>query len=307
MKIAIIGTGAMACLFASRLSQLADVVMLGTWQYQLTMLQTKGLLVNHPDGSQTHHHFEVGANLCNHSIDLALILVKAHQTKRAGTWANRILRDDGLALTLQNGLGNAKLLSTQIDEERVAVGITSQGAMVIEPGVLKHAGEGATYLAYSPSNHKSISNIADLFNQAGFETHLVDNLTNLIWGKLIINVGINPLTALLDVPNGFLAENEFARNVMSRAVQEAVAVAHAQGIELPYTDAVQRTLEVCRHTATNRSSMLQDLSRHAPTEIEVISGVIISLGRQFGIHTPVNAMLYDLIRAAQDSSFAHIS
>ena len=106
---------------------------------------------------------------------------------------------------------------------------------------------------------------------------------------------------------GFLAENEFARNVMSRAVQEAVAVAHAQGIELPYTDAVQRTLEVCRHTATNRSSMLQDLSRHAPTEIEVISGVIISLGRQFGIHTPVNAMLYDLIRAAQDSSLARIS
>ena len=76
-------------------------------------------------------------------------------------------------------------------------------------------------------------------------------------------------------------------------------VAAAQGINLPYADAANRTAEVSRATAANRSSMLQDMSRAAPTEIDAISGAVVNLGRRLGVPTPVNQLLLNLVRAKE--------
>jgi 2-dehydropantoate 2-reductase len=171
---------------------------------------------------------------------------------------------------------------------------------MLAPGHLYHAGQGTTHLAQMPGHQgEQLADIANLFNVAGLETNLVDNADSLVWGKLAINAGINPLTALLELPNGALAEDENLQQVMAAAATEVAQIAAAQGIRLPYSDAACRAAEVSKATASNRSSMLQDVSRAAPTEIEAISGAVVGFGRRLGVPTPVNEFLLRLVKAKE--------
>jgi 2-dehydropantoate 2-reductase len=175
---------------------------------------------------------------------------------------------------------------------------------MLGPGIVRHAGAGQSYLAESvmgtqvvdKSRAARLKEVANLFNEAGFETQLVKNADSLIWGKLAVNAGINPLTALLQVPNGFLLENDDARWLMSRAAAEVSAVAQALEIPLPYADAAKRAAQVAQATAANYSSMAQDTARGVPTEIEAICGAVVQYGRRFGLPTPVNLTLQELIQ-----------
>ena len=175
-------------------------------------------------------------------------------------------------------------------------GVTSEGATLIEPGVVRHAGVGITYLAKTNDSEQRLAEFAALLRKAQFETHLINSPESLIWGKLAVNAGINPLTGLLQVPNGYLATHSVARRLMNKAAKETEAVALAQDIILPYEDAAEQALMVAQATATNRSSMAQDVARGAPTEIDSICGAIVDFGWKLGIPTPVNKALLQLVR-----------
>jgi len=171
---------------------------------------------------------------------------------------------------------------------------------------LSPAGTGPTHLCTRPDVADRLTAVAATLEQAGFEIHISEDLDTLVWGKLIINVGINALTAILRVPNGQLVEIPAASNLMARAVEEAVAVARAKGIELPYSDPLARVEQVARATGTNRSSMLQDVTRGAPTEIGVINEAIVDEGNRFDVDTPVNQALSLMVHAIQDSYEARV-
>jgi 2-dehydropantoate 2-reductase len=300
VNIAIIGSGAMGSLFAGYLSSVANVFLFGNWPEQIEALQQQRLTIIQPSGDHQLIQLNATNDLAGMPpVDFALILVKGFQTARAARQAANIIRAQGLALTLQNGLGNLEKLAEAVGQERAALGITAQGATVIGPGRLRHAGTGATYLGGNPNQLEKLRQLAGLLTAAGLETTLADHVDSLVWGKLAINAGINPLTALLEIPNGVLAENDRLRQVMSAAATEVARVAAAQGIDLPFADAAARTVEVSRATATNRSSMLQDISRRAPTEINTITGEVVRIGKQLGIPTPVNQLLLDLVRAKE--------
>ena len=302
MKVAVIGSGAMGSLYGAYLSRVAEVVLFDPWQAHVEAIRQNGLLLEELDGSQERFHLSATTDVAEvGEADLALIFVKSHQTRWAAEIAAQVLKPDGIALTLQNGVGNREILAEVLGEDRAVQGVTAHGATLLGPGHVRHAGRGPTHLALSPATEARVRQIAELFNQAGIEVHLSEDLDSLIWGKLLINVGINALTALLRVPNGQLVEVEPAREVMRRAVREAAAVAAALGIQLPYSDPVQRTEEVCRATAANRSSMLQDVLRGSPTEIDVINGAIVKEGKKLGISTPVNDLLWHLIKAIEQS------
>ena len=119
-----------------------------------------------------------------------------------------------------------------------------------------------------------------------------------MWGKLVINAAINPLTALLRVPNGELLQRPAAHLLMRVLAQEAAAVATALGIHLPFEDAVRAAEEVARKTANNHSSMFQDIRRGAPTEIDAICGAITQTGEKLGVATPFNRVCWHLTRAS---------
>ncbi|HID52696.1 MAG TPA: 2-dehydropantoate 2-reductase [Anaerolineae bacterium] len=297
MNLTIIGIGALGSLFAARLYDVAPVTMLGHWPEQITAVSQHGLTLIQPDGRRRTYPLPITNNPADvPPADLALILVKSCQTEQAAHLAQTVLKPDGLALTLQNGLGNGEKLAAVLGQERVIQSVTSEGAAMVAPGLVRHAGHGQTHLAEQPGG----APIVTLLRQAGFQVESNRNVASLLWGKLVVNTAINPLTAVLNVLNGYLAENEAARDIMVAAARETARVAAALGIRLPYPDAAQQALSVAQATAVNHSSMLQDIRRGAPTEIEAICGEVIRYGRLHAIPTPVNKALYHLVRALEN-------
>ncbi|HWI63396.1 MAG TPA: 2-dehydropantoate 2-reductase [Symbiobacteriaceae bacterium] len=229
-------------------------------------------------------------------VDLLLVMVKAYATADAIRWAAGAVGPETVALTLQNGLGNAEALAGFLGPDRVLAGTTAQGATLLAPGQVRHGGAGPTHLAPWGGDSSRAAEVASLLNQAGLPTALEADPRPLLWSKLAINCGINALTALLRVPNGELLNRPGACRLMEAAAAEAGAVAAASGVMLP-EDPVERVRQVARATAANRSSMLQDVERGRRTEVDAINGEVAARGRQLGVPTPVNETLLQLVNS----------
>ena len=268
--------------------------MLGSWKAGLDALQKDGVRLLDPAGSE--HQFPVRATNdpreCR-GMHHALVLVKAWQTEYAAGQLGECLAEEGLAVTLQNGLGNRETLARSLGSNRVAIGVTTTGATLLGPGFVREGGEGVI----SMERHPALGLVEEALRLAKFNMNLVDDAQSLIWGKLVVNAAINPLTALLRVPNGTLLELPSAREVMGVLAEETASVAKAENIQLPFSDPVSAVEEVARKTAANHSSMLQDVLRGAPTEIDAICGAVVRAGKKHGVKTPINWACWKLIKA----------
>jgi len=294
-EILIDGTGALASLFAARLIPASvRVTMLGTWPEGLQALKGEGVHLVRDDGTEEVHPVRVTEDPADAmGARLALVLVKSWQTERVARQLATCLHPNGLALTLQNGLGNHETLANHLGADRVAMGVTTTGATLLGPGQVRPGGSGVI----SMQDHPRLEPITALLREAGFELEITQDAKSLVWSKLVINAAINPLTALLDVPNGELLARPPVRSLMGSLAKEAAAVAAAQGIPLTFPDPVAAAENVARRTATNCSSMLQDVRRGAPTEIDAICGAIVQAGELHGVPTPVNRTLWRLVKA----------
>lgn len=291
--VVIVGSGAMACWFGARLSPYVDVIILAGWPQAVEALRSTGIELD-LGGSPTRFQVKVATDPeeLPHA-PAALVLVKAWQTGRAAAQVAAFLADDGVALTLQNGLGNLETLQAALGPDRAALGVTTYGATLLAPGRVRPAGDGVVQLG----NHPRLQPLIDVFRQADLEVEQVEDVVGLAWGKLAVNAGINPVTALLRVPNGRVLDLEDARQILQAAVREVASVAEAAEIQLPYQDPVETALTVARRTKDNRSSMLQDLDRGAPTEIDAISGAVVAKAAELGRSAPVNETLWRLVRS----------
>ncbi len=297
MGLLVVGTGALACLFAARFAGSGnEVTMLGSWQEGLSALRQRGVRLLEMNGSTRQYPVKVMEGIeTRGKFSQALVLVKSWQTERVAKQLEQHLTMTGIALTLQNGFGNYETLKRVLGQKRVALGVTTVGARMLEPGYVQHTGEGKVIIGF----HPNLGGLGELLNNAGFHVEMITDPESLLWGKLVINAAINPLTALLRVPNGELLSRPAARELMSEAACEAALVAARQGITLPYTDPIDAVEDVAQKTAGNTSSMLQDVLRGKPTEIDAINGAIIRSGEALGVPTPVNRMLWRLVRSLE--------
>ena len=286
----------MAGLFGGRLASYADVTLLGSWKEGLDAVRERGIrLQENGEVKKVQVKATDDPSECE-GVNSALVLVKSWQSEMAATMLTNCLAADGVALTLQNGLGNIEVLEAAIGPERAALGVTTTGATLLGPGMIRAGGSGPTYVA----PHPRLEPLVELLETSGFEVHAASDLVSLLWGKLVVNTGINALTALLEVRNGELLESSHARSLMNAAALETAQVAEAQGIKLPYDDPSQEVEGVARRTAENDSSMLQDIRRGAPTEVDAINGAVVREGERLGVPTPVNQSLWKLVRAKVD-------
>ena len=290
-SILVVGTGALATFFAARLSAAGITVnVLGNWQEGLSALsqngaqlegigsfpvQTKGLLV---DGRKAR---------------FALVLVKSWQTKRTASQLPAYLARDGVALTLQNGLGNDEILAKSLGPSGVARGVTTLGATLLAPGLVRMAGEGSISL----ETHPRLAPLKEMLLRAGFDVNVVSDVRSLVWSKLVVSTAINPLTALLRIKNGELLEHPTARGLMGALACESASVAGMLGVTLQFKDAVRATEEVAFRTAENQSSMLQDVLRGTRTEVDAINGAIVRLAGEGKLQVPVNQVIVSLLKA----------
>ncbi len=301
MELLIIGAGAMGGLFGALLAPHAAVSLLTTNQEHAAVIGGHGLTLVDLDGATRRVPVRVFTDPQDYGrrADVVLVCTKTRATAQAAATARDLLAADGLALTLQNGLGNLEQLVAAVGAQRAAAGVISQAATLLAPGRVRHAGSGPTVLGIPPGREEAITAVAGLFTRAGLETRISDDVDSLLWSKLIVNVGINALTALLRVPNGVLAQTPECDLLMARAVAEAVAVARALSIGLDGERQLERVREVCLRTADNRASMLQDILRGRPTEIDAINGAVVARGRAAGVDTPVNLLLTQLVQALE--------
>ncbi len=289
--VLIVGTGAMACLFAGLLSSRAEVTLLGTWSEGVEALRSGGIQLETEAGRQACRVRATQDPAACAGMRLALVLVKAWQTPRAARQLAQCLAADGVALSLQNGLGNLEALQGALGEERSAAGVTRMGATLLGPGHVRLGGRGPTILG----EHRRIGPPVVLLRGAGLAIERVADLEGALWGKLAVNAGINPVAALLRLSNGEIVARPGAADVMRRAAREAQAVAEALGIRLPFPDAGEQAEQAALASADNQSSMLQDVLRGARTEIDAINGAVVRSGQPFGIPTPVNHNLWRLV------------
>jgi 2-dehydropantoate 2-reductase len=294
--ILLVGTGALATLFAVRLSEAGHGVhMLGTWKKGLTELQTRGARILDADGNE--HVYPVHAT--DNPLDVrdakyALVLVKSWQTERAARQLKSALASDGLAVTLQNGIGNRETLVRDLGPDRVSLGVTTTGATLLGPGLVRMGGEGILSL----EQNQAIGPLEAALRSSNFNLQLVNDARSLMWGKLVINAAINPLTALLQISNGELLSHPKARRMMGALARETAEVAEAEHVHLPFSNPVDAAEEVARKTAGNYSSMFQDVLRGAATEIDAINGAVMKRGQKHGIKTPYNKACWTMVRAA---------
>ncbi|HUI88409.1 MAG TPA: 2-dehydropantoate 2-reductase [Anaerolineales bacterium] len=295
VEILILGTGALATLFASRLASRGHcVTMLGTWPEGLSALRQSGARLMDANGDESS--FPVRATSdpreCR-GMKYAIVLVKSWQTQRAARQLAECLADDGLAVTLQNGLGNREILIEELGTPRVALGVITLGATLLGPGLVKVGGEGKICV----EAHPALNTTENALKSAGFEVEIVEDALSMVWGKLVINAAINPLTALLNLANGELLQRPAALQLMRALAQETAAVASAEKVKLPFRDPASEAENIAQRTAENHSSMLQDIRRGAPTEIDSICGAIVHIGKKHQIATPINYACWQLILA----------
>lgn len=296
MQIAVLGAGALGSLFAGTLSSTHEVTLVGHENAHLEAIRRDGLRIERLDG--TVEECAVSATADHAAVaetDLLVLTVKSYDTESAMLDVESHL--DGIpVLTLQNGLGNAEMIREHVSPEQVMVGTTTNGAYIESPGLATHTGWGETTIGRIwGENDPFVEEVADAFRVVGFDVSVAADIQRALWAKVLVNVGINPTTALSRVQNGALIESPSGERLLESAVREAERVARAEGVEFEH-DPVTHTKEVARATATNHSSMLQDVEQGSKTEIDALNGAIVARAADHDIDVPVNRTLTDAIR-----------
>ena len=235
-----------------------------------------------------------------------LLTVKSYDTSAATQAVAPHLAADGRVVTLQNGLGNLEQVAAVVGPARVIGARVIFGAELVAPGHVRVTVNAqpvavGTIDPADAAGERVAASWAQTFDAAGIPAVPTDNLLGELWAKVFYNAALNPLGALLGVPYGYLPRDEDARAIMDAAIDEAFAVAQTSGVRLAWADAAGYRARfydtLVPSTAAHRSSMLQDLERGRPTEIEAINGYVARRGTALGVAVPINTMLTHLIRA----------
>jgi len=315
VNITIVGPGAMGTLYASLLGRAGHcVALLDEFPERAARLATHGLRLTGVSGSVTTRPLVTADPTALPPADLVIIAVKAYDTAAAARAVAPSLAPHTAVLTLQNGLGNAEAITAAVSPECVILGTTGHGAHLLDAGEVRHAGAGHTVIGRLNRAHDAcLHRVAQVLSAAGLETSTTTRLESVLWQKLVVNAAINPLTALLRVRNGELLATPERQRLLDQVVDEAVAVAAAAGIDLldplpgppaaaepgaatPPSAVHGHVHHVCRSTAANRSSMLQDVLRGRRTEIDAINGAIVARAGEVDVPVPLNQMLCSLVR-----------
>jgi 2-dehydropantoate 2-reductase len=309
MKVAIVGPGAIGCLFGAMLSGGGHEVWLVDHDPERArLLARQGLKVSGLSGEITAPVHATAAPADVGEAGLVVVSVKSYHTEAAAEAAAPLVGPGTAALTVQNGLGNIETLARRLGEDRVVGGVTSQAATLLSPGCVRHAGRGPTVVGELDGRlTERVRKLAAALAAAGLEGEATADINAALWAKLAVNAGINPVAALARVRNGALVESPHLRSVLRAAVKEVQAVARGKGIALPASDMADYAEQVCRRTADNINSMLQDIDRGRRTEVDAINGAVAAEGERIAVPTPTNAMLAALVRGLEQTASERVA
>jgi len=304
----IFGTGSLGSVIGGLMHlQGADVTFVGRGRYFDGVLE-KGLRITGIWGDHFIPPGEIkgltGQPDINDKFHVILLCVKATDTGSASAIAAPLLDDEGIMVSVQNGLGNWETIAAQVGDGRTVGGRVIFGAETLEPGTVKVSACADKVLlgeVFAPVNDSLLKALEEDLNASGIPTLVVsrDEMHSAIWDKVITNSALNPLGAILEVTYGRLRDDPEARAVMRQVIAEAFAVMEAKGVRLPFKttdDCYQVLMKRLLPATDHRSSMLQDIAMGRKTEIDTLSGAISRYGKEVGVPTPYNDLLTALIK-----------
>ncbi|MEC7720626.1 MAG: 2-dehydropantoate 2-reductase [Candidatus Thermoplasmatota archaeon] len=313
MKIAVLGVGSIGGVILGALSDTdCDLVAISRGN-SASNLSSMGLVLYSPEGpieAIPPERFEtidsesgpVPEGITN-SCDAAFICGKADSTPVLAQIAEEILTQDGVAISIQNGMGHAQTLAHRLGRERTLGGITTHGAWRDNVGT-HWVGRGRITIGSLDESKPSANaeRLIRILDQAGLSPEWSQDINTSIWKKLLVNVAINPVCSIAGVRNGALLEVPELWAQAISAMYEAATVATASGADLSELDMEDLLREVAANTANNRCSMLQDIMAGRKTEVDHLCGAVVEMGESVGVPTPRNEMLHALVSGIEISS-----
>lgn len=298
-RVAIVGAGAMGCLFAARLAeQGASVTLIDVDTARLEIIAREGIELT--DDSGTRGLPVSVANAAEAApVDLLILFTKGLHSKAAIDSVRHLAASRPVALTLQNGLGNAELLAEGFGPARVLMGTAHIPADLTGPASVETHGFGNLELGgFTPEADDLSAPVVALLERAGFAAKVARDINATVWEKVAFNAALNALGMICQVPNAGL-DNEEGKRLAAKVVHEAADVAAAAGIAIDREGILATIAAALREHAHHKASMLQDRERGRPTEIENINGAIAREGARLGVATPVCDTLTDLVRVIE--------
>lgn len=300
MKICMIGSGAMGSVYGGLLTRAGhDVTLVDLRAEHVAAIKEHGLRV---DGVCGEHTVRPPAFVDHQNLeqfDAAIVFVDANSTRDAAATAVQVLKPDGFAMTLQNGIGNVEALTERLSEARVIAGVSMDSANFRGPGHASYTNQGPIHLGELDGKATvRAQTMVDALNKAGFKASVTDRARDYIWEKFTLNCAINPLAALTGLRGGEfirIAEIDALQNCV---LEEVFAVAKAKGIRYPNPDLRGYIKHHCWRRF-NQPSMLQHVTQGRRTEIDALNGALVREAKAFGIPTPYNETIVALIKGLQ--------
>ncbi|MDQ0025300.1 2-dehydropantoate 2-reductase [Variovorax paradoxus] len=291
MKVAVMGAGAVGCYYGAMLARAGHEVMLIGRPSHVEAVRANGLRL---ETKTFDEQVKLGASTQADAVrgaDLVLFCVKSTDTESAAAEIGPHLSPGALVLTLQNGVDNDERVRSMLPSSEVAAAVVYVATEMAGPGHVKHHGRGELVIAPSRSSEQ----VAQQLAAAGVPTQISGNVRGSLWAKLVLNCAYNALSAITQLPYGEVVKGHGVADVIGDVVAECLAVAKAEGVEIPGdTDAAVRG--IAETMPTQYSSTAQDLSRGKPSEIEHLNGYVVRRGEALGVPTPANRVLLVLVK-----------
>ena len=307
MRLTILGVGSLGSVFASCFASTSHSVHLHVRGERGAQTILEGVKVSgHGVESISAERFlftceELDIPSAFHgSSDIVLLACKSYDVPVLAELASLLLKSDGIALAVSNGLGHAETLARALGPNRVVTATTTHGAFSGSDGVV-WAGKGVLNLARTPLGppDEVFSALVKVLDEAGLSPKIESDPASMVWEKVLLNVSINPIAALAGLQNGELLAPDLFSSCMV-VYREAANVAQLERVAIPAEpEFEQRLREVLEATASNECSMLQDIKEGRKTEIDSLNQAVVNKGEEHGLSLPVNQLLATLIRSCR--------
>ena len=301
LKVAVMGAGAVGCYYGAMLARAGhDVVLIARPQHVQAISRTGLRLQTAHFDEQVQLAASTDASAVQ-GADVVLFCVKSTDTESAGAMIEPFLRADALVLCLQNGVDNADRLRARLPQHDVAAAVVYVATEMAGPGHVKHNGRGELVIAPSTSAAVSSQALAQALIAAGVPTEISGNVRGALWAKLTLNCAYNAVSAITQLPYGKTVPGVGIEEVTRDLVAECLAVAAAEGVEIP-GDINAAVRKIAQTMQDQYSSTAQDLARGKLTEIDYLNGFIVRRGEALGIATPVNRVMWALVKLLESKA-----
>lgn len=300
MKIAVIGAGAMGSIYGGHLSLKNEVYLVDTNQAVVDEINKNGLILLENGQDVVYHPTAVTSTVGLEPMDLVILFVKAIFSKAALNSNKQIIGSNTYLMTLQNGSGHEDILSEYVPENHIIIGTTEDNGAVLAPGYIRRGGVGNTNIGMLVEDTKGfLPKLKTTLDDCGFQGHIHENIQQLIWDKLFTNVSLSALTGVLQVPMGFIANNEHAWNIASRLIREAAEVARGLGLKADEAEIMDKVKKTSINSPDGITSICADLRDGRKTEVETISGSVVRASKKCNVPAPTHEMIVELIHAME--------